>query len=172
MVNETNWQEVRNQFEKEIVDKLKGLPGHGEVSKNLFEFRSMISHEMPETAPKELFQKLIKILLLGKKVDLESVKKKYLSSELREEEQLVKRHSVKFSELQKSAANWVQSNLSEEELQMQWKNHETWLPRRHTIYKNPDLPFQKIARDTLARFCLIKEVSSKLSVGIVGTQSR
>ncbi len=163
MVNETNWQEVRNQFEKEIVDKLKGLPGHGEVSKDLSEFRSMISHEMPETAPKELFQKLIKILLVGKKVGLESVKKKYLSSELRKEEQLIKKHSIKFSELQKSAANWVQSNLSEEKLQMQWKNHKSWLPRRYTIYKNLDLPFQKIAIDTLARFCLFKEVSSDVN---------
>jgi len=50
-------------------------------------------------------------------------------------------------------------NLPEETLQKMWEAHETWLPRRYTIYKKQPT-FQKIAADTLARFCLINKEAS------------
>lgn len=146
---------MKDQFDKEMFDKLRGLPDHRKVASYLSEFRSMISHEIPETTSKELFQKLIKVLLHGKKVNLEGIRKKYLYPELKKESKLLEERKREFDELRKSAQLWVKSNLSEEELQKQWKNHKSWLPRRYTIYKNPNLPFQEIAIDTLSRYYLI-----------------
>ena len=57
-------------------------------------------------------------------------------------------------ELKKSAKEWVLNNLSENQLQADWKGHKTWLPRRYTIYENPNISFQEIAGDTLARYVL------------------
>lgn len=154
-MNKIIWKEVKDQFDKEMFDKLRGLPDHRKVAPYLFEFRSMISHEIPETASKDLFQKLIKALLRGKKVNLEDIREKYLYPELKKESKLLEERKEEFNEIQKSAKLWVKSNLSEEELQKQWKNHTSWLPRRYTIYKNPNLPFQEIAIDTLSRYYLI-----------------
>ncbi len=153
---EINWKKVKNQFEKEMFDKLKGLPGHREVSEELRKFRNIISHELPETAPKALFQRLIKLLFSGEKIYIRKVKKMFLNPELKKEKQLLARYKVEFKELKKSAKNWVKKNLPEEKLQKMWKAHETWLPRRYTIYKRQPA-FQKIAADTLARFCLINK---------------
>ncbi len=155
-MSKINWKKVKGQFEREMFDKLKNLPPHREVSTNLLEFRSMISHEMPETAPKKLFRELIAILIQEKRIDLKEARKKYLLPQLKTEEQFLEKQRGEFRELHKSAADWVETHLPEEELQKQWQNHKTWLPRRYTIYKNQNLPFQKIAADTLARFCLIK----------------
>jgi len=77
-MSQADWEKVKDKFEKEMADKLKGLPAHREVSEGLREFRNIISHELPETAPKTLFRKLIKLLLLGQKVDVKKIRKVYL----------------------------------------------------------------------------------------------
>src|SRR5581483_9670084 len=87
-----NWNKVKDCFEKEIFDKLNGLPGHRKVAEQLREFRNIISHELPETAPKALFRKLIKLLLSGKKIDIQKVKRVYLEPELEKERQILTRH--------------------------------------------------------------------------------
>lgn len=151
-----DWFEIRKQFEKEGFDKLRGLPGHREVSEELREFRNVISHELPETAPKSLFQKLIKILLKGKQFEIEKIKSEYLQLELDKETRILNKYRNEFDKLKKLAFEWIKKNLSEEELQRQWNAHKTWLPRRYTIYPR-QATFQRIAGDTLARFYLIKK---------------
>lgn len=110
---------------------------------------------MPETSPLELFEKLIGIFLGGGTVDGEQARKTYLEPEIIKEKGVIERNRTKFQELKESSKNWVLNNLSEEQLQVDWKEHRTWLPRRYTIYENPDVLFQKIAADTLARYYLI-----------------
>jgi len=61
-VREIDWKEVWKKFEKDMAFKLEGLSGHREVPDNLFEFRGIISHELPETAPIKIFRYLIKVL--------------------------------------------------------------------------------------------------------------
>jgi len=149
------WTEIMDKFEKEMAQKLKNLPGHMGVSENLKEFRNVISHELPENVPSNTFRKLIKILLQNKPIDAEQIRKVYLEPLLRKENKILDKNKAKFRRLKLSARKWVKNNLSEEELQKLWKEHKTWLPRRYTIYKNPNVSFQKIAADTLARFALI-----------------
>ena len=157
-----DWVQVKKSYEDEMSDKLNTMPGHRDVLKELLEFRAMISHDMPETAPKELFHKLIGILLKGKRVDLAEMKREYLNPAVENEEEVLNSHKMEFLDLKDSAEEWIEFNLSEEELQRQWKNHETWLPRRYGIYEDPNLPFQKIATDTLTRFYLIKNMSNNV----------
>lgn len=154
-----DWEEIRERFERKMEKSLRGLPGHREVSPDLFEFRSMISHEIPETSSTELFQKLIQILLRGDKVDPVKIRAEYLIPEVNKETKVLKERKTDFKAITKSALDWVRSNLLEEELQRQWINHETWLPRRYTIYANPNVPFQTIAADTLSRYYLIISTS-------------
>lgn len=156
MNDKINWSRVREEFEKDMNKKLEKLPGHREVSENLREFRGIISHELPETSPLELFEKLIGILLGGRPVDEGQARKTYLEPELIKEKEIIERNRTKFQELRESSKKWVLNNLSEEQLQVDWKEHRTWLPRRYTIYENLNLPFQEIAIDTLARYALIK----------------
>lgn len=150
---EVDWGKVKEDFEHEMLDKLKGLPGHREVPEESGEFRNIISHELPEMASKTLFRKLIKLLISGKKIDVQRARKTYLEPELRKEKQILKRHEAEFGKLKKSARRWVEENLPEDKLQKMWKAHQTWLPRRYTIYKKQQR-FQKIAADTLARYYL------------------
>ena len=151
-----DWWKVRDQFEKEMGAKLRQLPGHREVTPELFEFRSIISHELPETAPTEVFTELIQILLQGKPVDLPEVKRKYFQPQLALEKEILGENKEKFAKLKKSAIKWVKENLPEEKLQNLWEEHKTWLPRRYIIYENKNTPFEIIATDTLARYALIK----------------
>jgi hypothetical protein len=160
-MEEVNWQKVRDEFELDMGTKLNNLPGHREVPENLKEFRGIISHELPETSSTELFQKLIAILLEGKPVNIEKMRNDFLEPELRREAKVLDRNSEKFHELKASADKWVRDNFPEERLQTLWEDHKTWLPRRYTIYENPNLPFQQIARDTLSRYFLIASKTLK-----------
>ncbi|MFZ5365707.1 MAG: hypothetical protein ACOZBZ_00255 [Patescibacteria group bacterium] len=156
-----NWKEIKEQFEKEMALKLRGLPNHRRVPENLREFRHLISHQLPETAPLQLFKLLINLLLEEKSINLLKIKEKYLNPQLRTEKQILSEFNNKFDKLRKSARKWVKANLSEEQLVLLWKTHKTWLPRRHAIYKNKKVSFQTIAAETLARYVLIK-TSSRL----------
>ncbi len=149
-----DWGKIRENYEKEMLGKLRNLPGHQEVSEDLLEFRSIISHELPETASPEIFERLIKVLLKGKKVNLEEIRNKYLKTELEKEKKLLNQNRYKFVQLKRLAREWIHKNLPEQRLRRMWKDHETWLPRRYTIYK-AETSFEKIAADTLARFFLI-----------------
>lgn len=153
-----DWQKVRNKFEKEMTEKLRLLPGHREVPPELFEFRGLISHEIPETAPIGVFTELIQILLQGKPVDLVEMRRKYLEPRLVLEKGILGKNEKEFSELKKSAAEWVGDNLPEEKLQRLWKDHQTLLPRRYKIYADESTAFETIAADTLARYGLIKNL--------------
>jgi len=154
MSNLINWETIKAGFETEMAGKLEKLPGHDEVAENLKGLRGIISHELPETSSKDIFEKLINMLLVGKPIDEEQIRKEYLEPELRREQEILERNNIQFEELKKSAKEWVFDNLSEDQLQNDWKEHKTWLPRRYTIYKNPNTSFQQIAGDTLARYVL------------------
>ena len=155
-MEEINWRGVSDQFEKEMLEKLAGLPPHQEVSGGLKELRSIISHELPETAPKILFRKLINLLLLGKKPDIKKIRKAYVEPELLKEEKMLTKNQEEFGKLKRSAKRWVEKNFFEEKLQKLWKAHKTWLPRRYLVYRQPPT-FQKTAADTLVRFYLLKD---------------
>jgi len=159
MSDKINWGRIRTEFEKDITKKLEKLPGHREVSENLKEFRGIISHELPETVPKEIFQQLITILFKGETINVDEIRKKFLNPELSKERKILEKNKDEFEKLRASAGKWVSQNLSEKELQTLYKEHKTGLPRRYTIYENQNLPFQEIAIDTLARFKLIKDKS-------------
>lgn len=154
-MNKIEWQKVRNKFEEEMAEKLNGLPGHRNVPPELIEYRSIISHEIPETASKEIFHKAIQVLLKGEGSNSDKLRNEYLSPELEKEKRTLKSRGDLYMKIHASAKKWVESNLSEQELKRQWKKHMTWLPRRYTIYKNPNISFQTIAVDTLARYYLI-----------------
>jgi len=156
IVKKVDWADVMKQFDKEMFDKLRGLPGHREVPEQLKEFRSIISHEFPEAAPETVFQRLIKLLLSSEKVDIYKLRRIYLEPELGRERRVLSRHVVEFEELKQNAESWVKSNLPEDRLHQMWEAHETWLPRRYTVYSKR-VSFQKTASDTLARFYLIKK---------------
>lgn len=151
-----SWKKVREDFEDEMFNKLKNLPGHREVPENLRDFRNIISHELPETISSQIFKKLISILDKGKVTDKKEARKKYLQPELNREKEILESHKNEFDTLVRSASIWVKKNLPEKKLQSMWKNHETWLPRRYTVYKK-QVSFEKIAADTLARFYLINK---------------
>lgn len=150
-----NWRIIKDEFEKEMALKLRGLPDHREVPTKLKEFRAIISHELPENTPISVYRKMIKTLLGGGRIDVRVVKAKYLKSQLETEEKTLEKFQNEFGKLKELSAKWVKENLSEEKLQLEWKEHKTWLPRRYTNYKR-NVPFQKIAADTLARYALIK----------------
>jgi hypothetical protein len=154
MVDKIDWNLVRGEFEKEMAKKLEHLPGHDEVAENQKGLRNIISHELPETASPEVFEKLINILLTGGIINEDQIRKEYLEPELVRERELLERKKERFAELKISAREWVLNNLSEDQLQADWKEHKTWLPRRYTIYNNPNISFQEITGDTLARYAL------------------
>ena len=153
--DKSDWGEIRNQFEKEIAKKLKQLPSHKNVKETDKELRNIISHELPETSPEEIYECLIDILLSEQNYEIAHIRKIYLNPELEKEKQILKSNRKKFEELRESVKVWILNNLPENQLLTDWKDHKTWLPRRYLIYKNPNLPFQEIAIDTLARFALI-----------------
>lgn len=154
-----DWAKVRKEFEEVMAVKLKRLPDHRKVPKNLQEFRSIISHELPETAPKKVYQELIEMLLSGKSVNLKEAKDKYLKPHLKAEEEILSEFREELARLRGSARKWVKKNLSEAELKHLWNGHKTWLPRRHGLYKR-QVSFQRIAADTLARYALINKLFS------------
>jgi uncharacterized protein (DUF342 family) len=153
-VEKIDWKKIREQFEKDLALKLQDLPDHRKVSENLRNLRHLISHELPETAPTKTFKELISLLLKGKRVDLSKIKNKYFKHEIEKEEQMLNKFENELKELKKSATVWIKTSLPEEDLKNLWKEHKTWLPRRYTIYKKK-VSLQKIAADTLARWCLI-----------------
>lgn len=151
-----DWNKVKEEFEKEMAKKLGKLPGHKEVKETDKELRNIISHELPETSADKIFKTLIYILLADQNYEINDIRKTYLDSELEKEKEFLKSNNKKFEELKESAKIWVLNNLSEDQLQTDWKNHKTWLPRRYLIYTNLNLPFQEIAIDTLAYYALIR----------------
>jgi len=155
-VKKVNWKKVREQFEKDLAFKLLDLPGHRDVPENLRKFRNLISHQLPETAPLQIFRKLIKLLLEEKPVNLVEISKEYLGPLLKKEKQILEKHGEEFEGLKKEAKRWVKESLPEEKLRRLWKEHKTWLPRRYTIYKGRKVSLQRIVADTLARYVLIK----------------
>lgn len=158
MNNKIDWKLVRDKFEKDMAGKLKDLPGHREVLESLLDLRSIISHELPETSNKRVFKSLIDMLLFSEgNIDVNKIRDKYLKPELEKEARIIINNKRKFDYLRESAGRWVGQRLPEELLQQEWKEHRTWLPRRYTIYPNPDIRFQQIAIDTLVRYCLIRE---------------
>ncbi len=160
---DVDWEEVRKKFEKEMAGKLKNLPGHRDVPKNLQEFRNIISHKLPETVPHSIFQELITILLKEKLVDLNAIRRKYLYPQLELEKELLGRHRGVFVNLRGAANKWVKEKLPEAELKRLWKEHKTWLPRRYLIYSK-QVSFQKTAANTLARYALINKLFSNFSL--------
>jgi len=155
-MEEINWQGVSDQFGKEMLEKLAGLPPHQGVPGELKELRSIISHELPETASKILFRKLINLLLSGGKPNIKKIRKVYVEPELLKEEKILTKNKEEFGKLGRSAKRWVEKNFFEEKLQKLWKAHKTWLPRRYLVYRQPPT-FQKTAADTLVRFYLLKD---------------
>ena len=156
---DVDWEEVRKKFEKEMESKLRNFPDHRKVSSSLQEFRNIISHELPETAPNKVFRELIELLLSGKLVNLKEIKDKYLNPQLKKEKEILSKFRKEFIKLRESASMWVNENLSEKELKHLWKEHKTWLPRRYKIYKK-QVPFQQISAATLARYALINKLFS------------
>lgn len=154
-----DWGKIRRQFEGEMTLKLRDLPGHREIPENLKDFRHLISHEFPETTPAQMFKELISFLLEQRQVDLLEIKNKYLYPQLKREKETLDKFKKEFKELKKSARQWIETNLSEEELKYLWREHKTWLPRRYVLYKDKKVSFQEIAADTLARYALIKMVA-------------
>jgi len=156
-----NWRSIVKKFEKEMSNKLSGLPDHREVPENLRRLRSIVSHELPETSPKKTYWTLIKLLLENKTINEGKVRERYLFPELEKEQKIIYNKKEEFEELRRNAFFWVKKNFPEEKLQKMWKNHKTWLPRRFTIYRSANPSFQKIAADTLARYYLIKKVNQE-----------
>ncbi len=153
-----DWNNIRYKYEEDISKKLAGLPGHRDISEDKREFRSIISHELPETTSEQKFRDLIEILLSDKKFDINEVKTQWLNPELEKEQAFISKNEQRYNELKSSVTKWVKQNLTERQLQNDWKEHKTWLPRRYTKYDNPNLPFQEIAKDTLARYALYTEL--------------
>jgi len=145
------------EFEKEMRLKLKNLPDIKEVKGKLKPLQKFISRTLLETTSPKTFKTLIDALIKEKVINLPALKRKYLNSELKKEKELLEKKKKEFEVLKKSARVWVDQNFSEEKLKELWEKHQSWLPRRNTLYKNK-ASFQKIASDTLARFKLIKKL--------------
>jgi hypothetical protein len=156
-MSEVNWTKVWMKFEKEMRLKLKNLPDHQEVKGKLKPLRHLISHDLLETTSSKTFKTLIDLLLKKKSINLLAIKKKYLIPELKKEKEILNQKKKEFEALKKSAAKWIAKNFSEDKLKELWEKHQSWLPRRDTLYKNKT-SFQKIASDTLARYFLIKNL--------------
>jgi hypothetical protein len=156
-MKEVNWTKVWMEFEKEMRLKLKNLPDIKEVKGKLKPLQKFISRTLLETTSPKTFKTLIDALIKEKVINLPALKRKYLNSELKKEKELLEKKKKEFEVLRKSARVWVDQNFSEEKLKELWEKHQSWLPRRNTLYKNK-ASFQKIASDTLARFKLIKKL--------------
>jgi hypothetical protein len=156
-MKEVNWTKVWMEFEKEMRLKLKNLPDIKEVKGKLKPLQKFISRTLLETTSPKTFKTLIDALIKEKVINLPALKRKYLNSELKKEKELLEKKKKEFEVLKKSARVWVDQNFSEEKLKELWEKHQSWLPRRNTLYKNK-ASFQKIASDTLARFKLIKKL--------------
>jgi len=154
-MKEVNWTKVWMEFEKEMRLKLKNLPDIKEVKGKLKPLQKFISRTLLETTSPKTFKTLIDALIKEKVIN--PLKRKYLNSELKKEKELLEKKKKEFEVLRKSARVWVDQNFSEEKLKELWEKHQSWLPRRNTLYKNK-ASFQKIASDTLARFKLIKKL--------------
>ncbi len=150
-----NWQRVREDFELEIARKLQNLPDHRDIAVFLKELRQIISHDLPETTRLDIYQKLIKILLSSKPVNIDKIRAQYLNPEVKKEQLRLKIRGLEYEQAKKDALIWIKRNFSEILLKKLWLEHKTWLPRRYTIY--PIKPsFQQVAADTLARYYLLK----------------
>lgn len=147
-----NWQEVKEKFETDMAQKFVGLPGHTKVSAGLKMTRDIISHELPEMAPIKDYQRLIGFLINNEYERF--IPRKLLNHWLKRETEILGRDIDLYNKLKISALSWVKENLPEETLQKLWKEHKTWLPRRYTLYLDPNTSFQTIATDTLARYYL------------------
>jgi len=145
------------KFEKEMRLKLKNLPDHQDVKKNLRPLRHLISRSLLETTSPKKFKTLVELLLKEKPVKIADIRKKYIETELKKENEVLKQKGKEFAVLKKSALKWIKENFPEERLRELWEKHQSWLPRRDTLYKKKT-PFQKIAADTLARFKLINKI--------------
>ncbi len=146
-----NWQQIREDFELEMARKLQGLPDHRDIPVFLKELRQIISHELPETTGLDIYQKLIKMLLSGKPIDIDKIRVQYLNPEVKKEQSKLKMYEPENEQAKKDALIWIKRNFSEILLNKLWLEHKTWLLRRYTIY--PIKPsFQQIAADTLARY--------------------
>jgi inorganic pyrophosphatase len=154
-----DWENIVKKYEKEMFSKLQGLPDHRDIPEKLRDFRNIISHELPESSSKKLYNGLIKQLLKNKLIDVDGARKKYLKPELEKEQRFLANNKEKFEKIKKDSESWIKENLSEEILQKMWKAHKTWLPRRYTVYNKPHTPFQIVAADTLARYYLINKYS-------------
>ena len=152
-MDEINWKSVEEKFETDMAQKLAGLPGHTEVPANLKMIRGIISHELPEMTSIEDFQKLIRFLVNNE--NEKTISHKVLNHWLKKETDILNVNIDLYNKLKISALNWVKENLTEETLQKLWKEHKTWLPRRYTLYLDPNTSFQIIAADTLARYHFI-----------------
>jgi len=155
-----DWKLILESYEAEMSKKLKSLPGHKETSDRLRSYRGIISHELPESTPVEIYKEMVGTLLKEEDIDIDLVRKEILEPQLKKEANLLEKNRLKFRKLQKEALIWIKENLPEEELQKLWKEHKTWLPRRYAIYKNPNTSFQKIAADTLARHFVLMNYSN------------
>jgi len=156
-MNEINWNKVWMEFEKEMRLKLKNLPDHKEVKEKLKPLRHLISHGLLETTSIKTFKTLIDLLLKKKAINLTTIKKRYLLPELKKEKEVLIQKKKEFEALKKSAGKWIEKNFSEDKLKELWEKHQSWLPRRDTLYENKT-SLQKIAADTLARFKIIKKL--------------
>jgi hypothetical protein len=156
-MNEINWTKVWMEFEKEMRLKLKNLPDLETVKGKLKPLQKLISQTLLETTSAPTFKTLIDMLLKEKATSLPALKKKYLTPELKKENEILEKKKEEFEMLKKSAQIWVGKNFSEEKLKDLWEKHQSWLPRRVFIYKSKT-SLQKIASDTLARFKLIRNL--------------
>ena len=157
-MSEINWNKVWMEFEKEMRLKLKSLPPYQEVKGKLKTLRKFISHDLPETSSNKIFKNLIDLILKKEpSINLTDLKKRYLIPEIKREKEILIKKEKEFEMLKKSAAGWVEKNFLEDKLKELWEKHQSWLPRRYTIYKNKT-SLQKIAADTLARFKLINKL--------------
>jgi hypothetical protein len=156
-MSEINWTRVWMKFEKEMRLKLKNLPDHQDVKKPLRPLRHLISRSLLETTSPKKFKILVELLLKEKPIKIADIRKKYLEPELKKEKEVLKQKEKEFAVLKKSALKWIKENFPEERLRELWEKHQSWLPRRDTLYKKKT-SFQKIAADTLARFKLINKI--------------
>lgn len=154
-----DWQKVKEEYDKDLAQKLTGLPDHREVTFEQKPLRDIISHELPETASLDIYRKLIDILLSQKPLNIKEIRKEYLSPELAREKLIIEENKDEYERLSQDARDWVKDNLSEAQLRQDYKDHKSYLGRRYTIYENPETDYQTIAIDTLTRFALINKTS-------------
>jgi fructose-1-phosphate kinase PfkB-like protein len=76
-----------------------------------------LTHGLPDTTTKSIFEKLIKILLKKQNMDIVKVRKDYLEPLLKNVDNILKINRKEFNRLKLSTRKWVDNNISEDELQ-------------------------------------------------------